>query len=105
MSIAERSIFCAELHTGGKTEQNRAAAVYRGEAAIASDFNNRTRLERTTQSYSYPAHAYTINWSKVEIMNIDRHSDGYSVQMHMHKCGVEALASVAALPLHAAASL
>jgi hypothetical protein len=76
-----------------------------GEAAIASDFNNRTRLERTTQSYSYAAHACTINWSKVEIMNIDQHSDGYSVQMHMHECGVEALASVAALPLHAAASL
>jgi hypothetical protein len=91
--MAARSIFCAELHTEGNTEQNRAVAVCRGEAAIASDFNNRTRLERTTQSYSYAAHACTINWSKVEIMNIDQHSDDYSVQMHMHECGVEALDS------------
>jgi hypothetical protein len=37
MSIADRSIVCAKLRTEGKPEQNRVAAVCRGEAAVTSD--------------------------------------------------------------------
>ena len=50
MSVAEGLMLSAKLCTEGKAEQNRVAAVCRGEAAIASDCTGLCERHTTRQT-------------------------------------------------------